>query len=253
MPWGELGYQLYHAALIANPDYGYLINQGRVFPGLGGYTHSNPQSLLTGAIKGKINDRKVPAFKRVLWLEHDHTFPLDVFQRHATYKEPWVSGLYVYRDVVQPVPVIYKWDEGRNSASFYNAEEMEAMGIFDDDLDSPRRGLHKVDVTPMGCLSVRRDVYDSWPSDRAFFSSGTTPNGTVVGHDVFSCRIVQDQGWPIYVDTSLRVKHYAFTELDDSYFKHWYKMVRLPQVVREAEQRAADELNKQGPKLQRVK
>src|SRR5438067_13766555 len=94
MPWGELGYQLYHAALVANPDYGYLINQGRVFVGLGGYTHSNPQTLLSGALAGKINEQRVPPFKRVLWLEHDHTFPVDVFQRHARYTKPYVSALY---------------------------------------------------------------------------------------------------------------------------------------------------------------
>lgn len=253
MPWGEIGYQMYHARLAGNPDYGYLINQGRVFPGLGGYTHSNPTALIMGALKGELNGRKVPKHSRVLWLEHDHSFPNDVFQKHATYSEPMVSGLYVFRDAAEPVPVIYKWDEGRNSASFYNAEELDEFGIFDDDLDSPKRGLHKVDVVPMGCLSVRRDVYDSWPADRPFFSSGTTPTGTTIGHDVFFCRVAQDQGWPIYVDTSMRVKHYGFIELDDSYFKTWYKMVRLPQVVREAEQRAAQELEKQGPKLQRVK
>lgn len=243
MPWGELGYQLYHAALIANPDYGYLINQGRVFPGLGGYTHSNPQTLLSGAMRANakgehepiINGHRVPPFKRVLWLEHDHTFPPDVFQRHATYTQPYVSGLYTFRDAGEPLPVIYKWSDDRNGAVMYNAEELEAMGIFEDDLDSPKRGLHKVDVVPMGCLSVAREVYEQWPTDRPYFSSGTSPNGTTTGHDVFACRIVQDAGWPIYVDTSLRVKHYGLIELDDSYFKRWYQMVRLPQVLKEGE------------------
>jgi hypothetical protein len=253
MPWGELGYQLYHAALAANPDYGYLINQGRVYPGLGGYTHSNPTSLIKGALKGELNGRKVPPFTRALWLEHDHSFPPDVFQKHATYKEPIVSGLYVYRNSAEPIPVMYKWDEGRNSAVHYNAEEFEAMGIFDDDMDSPRRGLHKVDVAPMGCLSVRRDVYETWPEERPFFSSGTTPSGTTIGHDVFFCRVAQDAGWPIYVDTSMRVKHYGFIELDDSYFKSWYRMVRLPQVIKEAEERAAEALEAEGPKLELVK
>ncbi len=237
MPWGELGYQLYHAALIANPDYGYLINQHRVFPGLGGYTHSNPQTLLAGALKGVINGQKVPPFKRIVWLEHDHTFPVDVFQRHATYEKPYVSALYTFRDSSEPLPVIYKWSDDRQSAVMYNAVEFEEMGIFDDDLDSPRRRLHKVDVVPMGCLSVAREVYDQWPSERPYFSSGTSPNGTTIGHDVFACRIAQDAGWPIYVDTSFRVKHYGLIELDDSYFKRWFNMVRLPQVLKEEQEK----------------
>ena len=237
MPWAELGYQIYHAALAANPDYGYLINQGRVFPGLGGYTHSNPQTLLAGALRGTINFHDVPRFKRVVWLEHDHTFPADVFQRLATYTKPYVSGLYVLRDSAEPLPVIYKWSDNRQAAVMYNAEELEAMGIFDDDLDSPRRGLHKVDVVPMGCLSVAREVYDQWPPDRPFFSSGTSPNGTTIGHDVFACRVAQDAGWPIYIDTSLRVMHYGLIPLDDSFFKRWYQMVRLPQVLQEAQEK----------------
>ncbi len=131
--------------------------------------------------------------------------------------------------------MIYKWSDNRQGAVMYNAEELEEMGIFDDALDSPRRGLHKVDVVPMGCLSVAREVYDQWPGDRPYFSSGTSPNGTTTGHDVFACRVAQDAGWPIHVDTSLRVKHYGLIELDDSYFKRWYQMVRLPQVLAENE------------------
>lgn len=243
MPWGELGYQMYHAALIANPDYGYLINQGRVFPGMGGYTHSNPEMLLVGAMRANaegrhepvINGRAVPPFKRIVWLEHDHTFPVDVFQRHATYSKPVVSALYTFRDVAEPLPVIYKWGPDRKSAVMYNAEEMEAMGIFDDDLSSPRRGLHRVDDVPLGCLSVAKEVYERWPTDRPYFSSGNAPNHTTTGHDVFHCRIMEDEGWPIYVDTSFRVKHYGLIELDDSYFKRWFNMVRLPQVLAEGE------------------
>jgi hypothetical protein len=237
MPWGELGYQMYHASLDTNPDFGYLVNQGRVFPGLGGYTHSNPQNLLAGRKKGEINHRNVPSHERVIWLEHDHTFPADVFQRHARYELPYVSALYVFRDSAEPLPVIYKWSDDRSSALMYNAVELEAMGLFEDDLSHPKRGLHKVDVVPMGCLSVRADVYDEWPTDRPYFSSGTAPNGTTVGHDVFHCRIVQDMGYPIYIDTSFRVKHYGLIELDDSYFKRWFNIVRLPQVLKEAQEK----------------
>jgi hypothetical protein len=257
MPWGELGYQVYHAALAANPDYGYLVNQGRVFIGLGGYTHSNPQGLLSSAMKGVFNEgaldeRKVPYFERVLWLEHDHTFPFDVFQKHATYKEPYVSGLYCFRDVAHPVPVVYKWSDDRGSAVFYNADELKQMGVFDG-LESPRRGLHRVDVVPMGCLSVSREVYESWPVERPYFSSGTTPSGSLVGHDVFHCRVASDQGWPIHVDTSMRVKHYGLVEIDDTYFVAWYEKVRLPEVLAAAEKRATEALDAQGPKLELVK
>lgn len=241
MPWGELGYQEYHAELIKNPDYGYLINQHRIIPRVGGYAHSNPADLLRLALRAE----DVPPYKRILWMEHDHTFPFDVFQRHARYTNPIVSALYVYRDAQNPIPVIYKWDEGRNNAFYYNAVELERMGIFDE-MDSPRRGLHKVDVVPMGCLSVSREVYEEWPADRPFFTSYTQavgarsdadwPHVSTVGHDVFAARIAQDMGYPLYVDTSLRVKHYARIELDDTYFAKWYRNVRQPAAIKELEE-----------------
>lgn len=240
-PWGELGYQEYHSNLVKNPDYGYLLNQHRVLPRIGGYAHSNPAELLKLALTAK----DVPPYKRILWIEHDHTFPWDVFQKHATYTKAVVSGLYVYRDAENPIPVIYKWDEGRNNAFYYNAVDLETMGIFDE-LDSPRRGLHKVDVVPMGCLSVAREVYEQWPEDRPFFTSYTTsvgprsdpdwPRVSTVGHDVYACRIIQDAGWPIYVDTTMRIKHWTKIEIDDTYFAAWYRNVRQPAALAELEE-----------------
>jgi hypothetical protein len=88
-------------------------------------------------------------------------------------------------------------------------------------------------VVPLGCTTIRRDVLESWPAEQPFFSSFSFPPGrkgewtkkitpATISHDVFFCRIAQDHGWSIWLDTSLRVKHLTLVPIDDGYFINWY-------------------------------
>lgn len=212
IPGGELGYtefwmRLIHPASPLHKDFGQLAQRGRVLPIAGPYTHSNVYNLVQQALE-------IPGWKRALVLEHDHEFPAEVFRRHAAYKEPIVAGLYVLRDITEPLPVIYRWDGARHNAEPYDAVELKRM--------LNERGLHEVDVVPLGCTSIRRDVLETWPEDKPIFSSYTNPRGKVISHDVWFCRLAQDNGWPIHVDTSLRIQHYAKVPVDDSYFLRWW-------------------------------
>lgn len=217
MPLAELGYQRYWQMLLTIPDFGWLIQHRRVITHSGSYVHATPGVLVKEAFS-----EHAPPWKRLLWLEHDHVFPEDVFRRHATYGEAVVSGLYTLRDIENPMPVVYKWNEARTSVDYYTAPEMVAMGIGGPD---DARGVHEVDVVPMGCTSVRRDVLEQWPQDKPMFNSYVSPQGTLVGHDVWFCRMAQDSGWPIHIDTSLRVKHFSLLEMDDSYFLKWWNVI----------------------------
>lgn len=221
VPCGELGYSEFWARLLdadapLRKDFGQLMQKGRVLVGANPYAHTNVYQLIQRALQ-------IPGWKRVLVLEHDHEFPPDVFRKHAGYKEPIVGGLYVLRDITEPVPVIFKWDSTRSNAELYNAVELKAM--------LEERGLHEVDVVPLGCTSIRRDVLETWPEDRPLFSSYTNPRGKAITHDVWFCRIAQDAGWPIHVDTSMRVQHYARVPIDDSYFLKWWDTVGWKQAA----------------------
>lgn len=212
IPLAELGYSMFWQKLCSIPDFGYLVWKGRVMTLGGAYVHASHNQMTKEALGDK-----VPPWKRLLWLEYDHEFPPDIFQRHAGYKEPVVSGIYCLRDISAPLPVFYNWDAPRHNALHLNAAQVKTM--LED------RKLYDVDVVPMGCTSIRRDVLEAWPDDQPMFNSFTNPRGATMSDDVWFCRMAQDNGWSIYVDTSLRVKHITQVPIDDNYFISWYNKV----------------------------
>ena len=188
----------------------------------GGYIHGAHNNLVKAALN-------LPNWDRLVMLEHDHDFPPDTLWKHAHYKEPIVSGLYVLRDYNEPLPVIYNWDAERHNAVHPNAAEVKHM------LDNP--GLHEVDVVPMGCVSIKREVFETWPTDQPKFSSFTNPRGATMSDDVWFCRIAQDNGWQPYVDTSLLPTHLTLVPLSVPMFVTWWNQI--------GQKRAEEDLKRQ--------
>lgn len=212
MALGELGYSRFHMMMSTVAGYGYLMWKGKVLYQMGAYIHATHNDLVKAALE-------MPGWERLVFLEHDHEFPGDTLFKHSQYKEPIVAGLYVLRDENQPLPVVYKWDKGRANALHYNAAETKEM------LENP--GLHRVDVVPMGCTSIRRDVLEGWAKDERtkdypMFNSFTNPRGSTMSDDVWFCRLADDAGWNIYLDTSLQCGHLKQISLTVPTFIGWY-------------------------------
>jgi hypothetical protein len=211
MPFGELGYKIYQMEMQANPDYGYLIMQGRIKSQGGPYAHANADALLRDALKRD-------DWKRLLVMEHDHIFPANVFRVHAKALQPIYAAAYVLRDVDEPLPVWFMWDKKRINALRQDMETLHQM------IDVAP-GVYPVDCVPMGCTSIDRKVLETWPADQPFFSSYTNPRGATISHDIFFCRVAQDNGWQAYIDTRLRIEHLVLTRINLTYFVHWYNVV----------------------------
>jgi hypothetical protein len=226
MPLGELGYSRYWQMLMINRDFGYLNFTRRVLTQSGAYPHAAMNDLLKRALDAK--DPSIPKWRRVLILEHDHEFPLDVFRKHAAYKEPIVAGTYVLRNIDEPLPVFYNWDAARANALHPTAAQVNKM-LF----ESP--GLHEVDVIPVGCTSIRRDVLEDWPEGQPFFSSFSNAALSTISHDVFFCRVAQDHGWQPMIDTTLQVDHYVLFPIGVPYFRNWWNQVGAKAAIERAE------------------
>jgi len=206
--------------------YGWFVHRGLWNSQSGAYIHDNHTKLVKDALK-------VPGWNRLLFLEDDHEFADDMLYKHAHYTQPVVSGLYVLRSVDNPMPVFFEWDTGRHNAVHPSKERMKCM--------LENRGLHEVDVVPMGCTSIRRDVLENWPAEVPMFFSPINPaNGATMSDDVWFCRKAQEQGYQIYVDTSNRVAHYALFPLDDTYFIRWNNY-HAPSLQRQAEELMREE------------
>lgn len=187
--------------------YGWHVQRGLWSSHSGAYVHDTHVKLVKDALK-------IEGWDRMLFLEDDHDFQPDMLFKHSHYSQPVVGGVYVQRKVEEPLPVFYNWDNGRHNALRPSKEQMARM--FE------HRGLHEVDVVPMGCTSIRRDVLENWPEGIPMFFSPVNPaNGATMSDDVWFCRKAQEQGYQIYVDTSNRAAHYALFPIDDSYFIRW--------------------------------
>ena len=122
---------------------------------------------------------------------------------------------------------MYNWDAQRANALQPSAAAVKEM------LDHP--GLHEVDVVPMGCTSIRRDVLENWPEGQPYFSSFTNPALSTITHDVFFCRVAQDHGWQPKIDTSLQIEHYVQVPVGVPYFVRWWNQAGAQQAIERVE------------------
>lgn len=231
MPFGELGYMRYPQNLQANPDYGYLIWKNRLISTGGPYAHNNADGLVREALKRD-------DWKRLLIMEHDHEFPGNVFRAHAKATQPIYAAAYVLRDIEEPLPVWYMWDKGRINALRQDMETLHQM------IDVAP-GIYPIDCVPMGCTSIAREVLERWPRDQPYFSSYTNPRGGTISHDIWFCRMAQDNNWQPYLDTRLQVTHYTLVPTDIPYFVRWYNVVghKMAEAVTQSNAELLTKLN----------
>lgn len=206
IPCGELGYSRFWQGLTTLHGYGWHLWKGLHLSQSGQFIAQNRRTLVCEALKN-------PNWDRLLFLDSDHDYPADMLWRHSHYTQPVVSGVYTQRRVDQPLPVLYNWNEGRNSMSRPPLADVYEMVV------NPRP--YKVDVVPLGCTSIRRDVLERWPDDVPMFASRMLENDEIMGEDTWFCRVVQDQGHDIFIDTSLEVSHYALLPISVKFFKQW--------------------------------
>jgi hypothetical protein len=90
--------------------------------------------------------------------------------------------------------------------------------------DYPRDALLRVDATGAACLLVHRSVFQAILANRPntafpWFAEAELPNpageAREIGEDITFCMRAAEAGFPVYVDTSIRVGHRKMFVLDE--------------------------------------
>lgn len=212
-PIGELGYSFFWQMLTgAVKHIGWHIDNSLFMTNSGQYLQDNHNSMISAALE-------IPGWTHGLFIEHDHSFPTNLLEIISEYEDPIVGALYFNRVVEDPQPVVFNWNPTRTAIGRLQPYQMAPI--------LEKRGLYEVDVVPMGCTAIRRDVFENWPKDLPFFSSPTSPkNGKAMSDDVFFCRHAQEQGYTIKVDSRIIPKHWGLIGIDERMYVSWFKQMQ---------------------------
>lgn len=213
LPLGELGYSFFWQMLTgAVKHIGWHIDNSLVMTNSGQFLPDAHNTMVKAALE-------IPGWNYLGLLEHDHSFPSDLLEVASEYTDPIVGGLYFNRMVESPEPIVYYWNSNRTAIGRLQPYQMAPI--------LEKRGLYTVDVVPMGCTFIRRDVFENWPKDIPFFAAPTSAiNGKQMSDDVYFCRHAQNQGYEIKVDTRIEAKHWGLIGVDSRYYVSWVKQAR---------------------------
>lgn len=208
IPCAELAYSRFWQKLMLIKGWGWHIHKGRVITISGSYIQDAHNKVVREALANH------SYWKYLVWLEHDHEFPTNTLELFGHTDKPVVGGLYFNRQPEDPQPVAYVWDEGRSGIKRLQPYQIAPM------LKDP--GEYQIDVVPMGCTAIRRDVFETWPKDRPFYSIPTSViNNESMSDDVYFCRMAQDDGWPIHIDSRIQPTHLGLVPFNAQLYVAW--------------------------------
>jgi len=148
---------------------------------------------------------KCPA-THLLFLDDDVVPPTDVD----------VIGRLLEMDKDIATAVVPIWRLGPVAATFHLAAECQDVDVnslesLDRDLLIPatprRKGIEKIDACGAACLLIKRAVIEGTPYPW-FQSIDDIRFAHMIGEDIFFCLNARQAGFEVWVDWSIRCKHY---------------------------------------------
>lgn len=226
---GELGYSRFWQMLMGSVKwFGWHLDKSLVVTNSGQLISDSHNKVLKESLERDDWDR-------FLWLEHDHQFPTDLLEVVSTHTDPIVGALYFNRVPEDPQPVAYMWNHDRTAIKRLQPFQLAPM------LEEGKRGCYDVDVVPMGCTSIRRDVLEQWPEDLPWYHmpAANVRATSQMSDDVWFCRQAQEQGWRIKLDTRIIADHLGLFPFNLSVYLAWIRQQKERGNVKPVEEIAA--------------
>jgi predicted peroxiredoxin len=132
----------------------------------------------------------------LLFLDSDTLPPSDAIEKLLAHDKPIVGGLYFMR--MPPFwPLMMKRDA--------------ATGLYAAIKDWPENSLVEVDSTGLGCLLIKREVFEK--IEKPWFKFEPP-----LSEDFYFCRRARDAGYKIFVDTSVKCEHLGTFSVNHEFY-----------------------------------
>jgi len=146
----------------------------------------------------KLND----GFTHYLFIDADTVVTVEAIKKLLSYNMDIVAGAYVSRESEYCyVGGHFKFDENKNIIDFINIEHTT-------------KGLIEVDWVGAGCLLIKKEVFENLPYPWFRYPiiekiKDGNKHAEMVFEDVGFAMLAKNNGYKIYLDCDVKVKHYA--------------------------------------------
>lgn len=131
--------------------------------------------------------------------EDDHIYPPDTLTKLLARDKDIVSGIYLKRDLpFEPVA--------------YHEVQDGTGNLYPHFLNDYESGMVEVDVVGVGCLLIRRKVFETVPAPWWILTAPPT-SPDKINSDVEWCRNVKRHGFSVWCDLDAPVGHVALTTI----------------------------------------
>lgn len=132
----------------------------------------------------------------LMFLDDDHSFPADILLQLLSHEQPIVGALYLQRQTpFTPIAYGEKNDDGTYTPLRFH--------------EIPEKGLVEVAACGTGGMLIRSEVLHQMPYP--WFEHG------VASEDLMFCDHARALGFPIYVDTGIRMGHLSMASVWPTY------------------------------------
>jgi len=172
-----------------------------------------------------------PEWERLVIIEQDMVLPRDALLKHACHTDDIVGSVYFQHAPPYLLNVMFKDPEGDRGWGHPAPDVVRMM------LEKP--ALYQCDVVGLGLTSIARRVFEQWDRDIPFFRTDYDHRARdqntegEVSHDVWFCLRAREQGFGVWLDTSIRCDHLTEGATTHNHYaaahaSHFQKRIHLP-------------------------
>ena len=207
---------------------------------------ANRNECATRFIEGMpISGQRVWRADFSIWLDTDHTIPIDTLFKLLKHDRPIMLGVYYTKAKSrgQPFyPVIFKRRE-------------DTKDLFKAVMEFPEKDIFEIDFAGMGCACIKREVFEKL--DRPYFKYMRHPKGTAAKdsdwkheseiEDISEDRWFWDQvkdktEYPILVDPTVQFGHIGKMIFDSHMYKAWLETYKQRLIEEHGQEKFDDKI-----------